>query len=113
MKHLLERNLIGFPTGWAMRALADRAVHRSGLRLDFNLEVNDTSTLFDLVAAGLGVTLIASALAAQRRDLCAVPLTGPPLTWTISALAISPRPTNRAALELWRRITVSSAEPRT
>src|SRR5919106_1200033 len=36
MKHLLERNLIGFPTGWAMRALADRAVHRSGLPLDFN-----------------------------------------------------------------------------
>ena len=108
IKHLEGHNLIGYPTGWAMRALADRAIHRSGLQLDFNLEVNDTSTLLDLVEAGLGVALIAHALAAQRPALCTAQLAGPRTEWTISAIAASPGPSSRAARELWRLITLPS-----
>ena len=105
VKQLHGRNMIGYPTGWAMRGLADRAIHRSALHLDVNLEVNDTSTSLDLIEAGLGVALIAEALATQRHALHTVQLSGPPINWTISALAAAPEPTNHAAGELWRRIT--------
>jgi DNA-binding transcriptional LysR family regulator len=108
------RNLIGYPRGWAMRALADRAARQSGMLLDVNLEVNDTSTLLDLVEAGLGFALIAEAIATQRPGLRAVPLRGAEVDWIISAVAAAPVPANAAARELWRRITVAShrAEPR-
>jgi DNA-binding transcriptional LysR family regulator len=102
---LTGRSLIGYPRGWAMRGLADRMMRRSGMQLDINLEVNDTPTLLDLVEAGLGVALIAEAIATQRRGLRAVALRGPKIDWIISAVAAAPGPTNPAARELWRLIT--------
>jgi DNA-binding transcriptional LysR family regulator len=102
---LAGRNLIGFPRGWVLRTLADRMMHQSGMHLDFNLEINDTSTLLDLVEAGLGVALIAEVLTTQRRALRPVRLSGPKINWTISAVAIAPGPINPAAGELWHAIT--------
>jgi DNA-binding transcriptional LysR family regulator len=102
---LVGRNLIGFPQGWVMRTLADQLMQRSRTHLDFNLEINDTSTLLDLIEAGLGVALIAEALTSQRRALRAVPLSGRTMYWTISALAAAPGPSNPAARELWRLLT--------
>jgi DNA-binding transcriptional LysR family regulator len=110
---LAGRNLIGFPRGWSMRNLTDRATAAAGLPLDVNLEVNDTATLLDLVEAGLGVTLIADALARQRRPLRTVPLSGPPkMDWTVSALTLAPAPTNPAALALWQLLTRKAPVPR-
>jgi DNA-binding transcriptional LysR family regulator len=104
------RIIIGFPRGWAMRNLTERATTAAAVSLDINLEVNDTATLLDLVEAGLGVTLIADALARQRRSLCAVPLSdGPKIDWTVSALTLDPVPTNPAALALWQQLTRKAA----
>jgi DNA-binding transcriptional LysR family regulator len=80
-------------------------MQQSGVQLDVNLEVNDTSTLLDLVEAGLGVALIAEGLITKRRALRAVKLSGPTVNWTISAVALAPGPTNPAAAELWHLIT--------
>lgn len=108
MSDLVGRNLIGYPRGWAMRTLADRAARESGTLLDVNLEVNDTSTLLDLVEAGLGFALIAEAMVTQRPALRAVPLRGAEVDWIISAVAAAPAPANPAARELWRVITQAS-----
>jgi DNA-binding transcriptional LysR family regulator len=105
VKDLVGRNLIGFPPGWVIRALGDRLIHESGVRLEVNLEVNDTAMLLDLVEAGLGVALIADALTTGRRGIHTVRLSGPKAVWTISAVAIAPEPSNPAARELWRLIT--------
>jgi DNA-binding transcriptional LysR family regulator len=99
------RNLIGFPDGWVIRALADRLMHDSGVHRELNLEVNDTATLLDLVEAGLGVALTAEALTSGRPRIRTVRLRGPQAVWTISAVAIAPEPSNPAARELWRLIT--------
>jgi DNA-binding transcriptional LysR family regulator len=101
---LAGRDLVGFPTGWGVRALADQMAHTYGIRLDFNLEVNDVSTLLDLVEAGLGVAFIPEALI-TRSALRAVQLSGPTIDWTISALSLAPGPVNPAARELWKLIT--------
>lgn len=102
---LVGQNLVGFPRGWVIRTLADRKMHESGVHVDFNIEINDTATLLDLVEAGLGVALIAEALATQRRALRTVQLSGPVVDWTISVVAVAPGPTNPAAGELWQLIT--------
>jgi DNA-binding transcriptional LysR family regulator len=108
VRDLSNRNLVSFPRGWAVRALAERLLSQSGVHLEFNLEVNDSGTLLDLVEAGLGVTLVGEALIRGRRGLRAVPLRGPKLAWTVSAVAVAPGPTEPAARELWRLITRSA-----
>ncbi|MDQ1705582.1 MAG: hypothetical protein QOF18_1948 [Frankiaceae bacterium] len=104
-KDLAGRHLIGFPRGWAMRTLADRWMHQSGTHLDVGIEINDTSTLLDLVEVGLGVALIAEALTTPRRALRPVRLSGPKINWTISAVAVAPGPVDPAARELWDLVT--------
>jgi DNA-binding transcriptional LysR family regulator len=102
---LTGRNLIGFPRGWVIRTLADQMMDLTGVHLDINLEVNDTSTLLDLIEAGLGVALIAEGLTSQRRALTTVRLSGRTINWTVSAVAVAPGPFNPAARELWHLIT--------
>jgi DNA-binding transcriptional LysR family regulator len=101
------RELIGFPSGWVIRTLTDRMAYESGTHLDSNHEVNDTSTLLDLVEAGLGVALIPEALITRRRALRPIRLSGPRIDWTISAVSLAPGPNNPAARELWKFITQS------
>jgi DNA-binding transcriptional LysR family regulator len=110
---LSQHNLIGYPTGWANRSLADRMLARAGMSIEPNLEINDTATLLDLIEARLGVAILADALLTQRRQLSAVPIR-PAAYWTISAITAAPAPTNPAARELWSRITANhdrSTEP--
>jgi DNA-binding transcriptional LysR family regulator len=100
------RTIVGYPQGWAIRNLADRAMHAAGAAYEVNLEVNDTSTLLDLVESGLGVTLIAEALARHRASLRTIPLSDKPkIHWLVSALALTPAPANPAALALWRMLS--------
>jgi DNA-binding transcriptional LysR family regulator len=102
---LVKRRLVGFPEGWAMHSLTEQFLQRTGTNLDVHFEVNDTATALDLIEAGLGVALIAEALATGRRALRIVPLRGRVIEWVISAVAAAPEPTNPAARELWRLIT--------
>ena len=112
LRDLIGRNLIGFPHGWALRTLADRALRDAGVSQELNLEVNDTATLLDLVEADLGIALVAQELTTGRRRLRTIPLSTPKHVWTISALAPAPEPRNHAARELWRRITRSAPRAR-
>jgi DNA-binding transcriptional LysR family regulator len=47
-------------------------------------EVNDTPTLLDLVAHGLGVAVVPRVLAAGRSDVAFVPLQGRAPQWEVS-----------------------------
>jgi xylan 1,4-beta-xylosidase len=66
-----------------------------------SLEVNDTSTLLDLVEAGLGVAVIPEAIARLRPALQQVTITDGSWNWTIAAQAVAPAPVNPAARALW------------
>jgi DNA-binding transcriptional LysR family regulator len=58
--------LVGYPLGWEVRTLSDRALRSSGVEPRYAFEVNDTRTLLDLVEIGLGVAVFPEALAAPR-----------------------------------------------
>src|SRR5438445_9503119 len=46
---IAERSQVGFPPGWGVRTQADRAMRAAGVEPRIDLEVNDTTTLLDLV----------------------------------------------------------------
>lgn len=91
---------VGFPPGWAARALVTRAFAQVGLPFRVDLEVNDVHTLLDLVEQQLGVALVPSSFAAKRPDrLHAVPLVDQAApSWTVSVAV--PQPPTPAAQAL-------------
>jgi DNA-binding transcriptional LysR family regulator len=102
LKTLRDRPLVGFPPGWGIRALSDRAMTEAGVQPNYEFEVNDTNTLLDLVEGGLGVTVIAEALLETLRpQLSWVPIKGRQWNWVVAAQALGPTPPNPAARALW------------
>jgi DNA-binding transcriptional LysR family regulator len=95
---------IGFPVGWGIRALADRAMHARGLEPNYVFEINDTSTVLELVEAGFGVALVPEIIANLKGGLRRIPLRGRRWNWTIVAEALGPAPPNPAARALWRML---------
>ena len=95
---------IGFPVGWGVRGLADRAMHSRGLEANYVFEINDTSTVLELVEAGFGVALVPEIIANLKSSLRKIPLKGRRWKWTIVAETLGPVPPNPAARALWRML---------
>ena len=94
----------GFPVGWGIRSLADRAMHSRGLESNYVFEINDTATVLDLVEAGFGVALVPESIANLRSSLRRIPLKGRRWNWAIVAETLGPAPPNPAARALWRML---------
>lgn len=102
LRALAAAVLIGFPPGWGVRTLSDVAFRAHGLEPHYAFEVNDTSTLLDLVAAGLGVALLPKALARPGDPrLRQVAISGRRWEWVISAQTLGAHPANPAAQAFW------------
>ena len=101
LKLLAEQSLVSFPPGWGVRDLADQAMQSVGLRPRYAYEVNDTTTVLDLLQAGCGVGVMPRVIAELRPDLRCITIKGPQQTWTISAQMLAPASPNPAARALW------------
>jgi DNA-binding transcriptional LysR family regulator len=101
---LADYEQVGFPPGWGVRTLADNAMRSAGHEPRVDLEVNDTSTLLDLVEAGLGVAVIPDAIARLRPNLREITISDGSWYWTIAAQAVAPMPVNPAARALWEML---------
>lgn len=99
-----EQPQIGFPVGWGVRALTDRAMQSRGLQPNYVFEINDTTTVLDLVEAGFGVALVPEIIANLKSSLRRIPLKGRRWTWTIAAETLGPAPPNPAARAMWRML---------
>jgi DNA-binding transcriptional LysR family regulator len=98
---LADQSLVGYPAGFGVRALADQALLWRRVQPHYAFEVNDTTTLLDLVEAGLGVSLVPEAIARLRPGLHRATTKGRTWTWTIAAETLAPVPPNPAARALW------------
>jgi DNA-binding transcriptional LysR family regulator len=106
LKALRDRVQVGFPPGWGIRILTDKAMIDAGVQPTYEFEVNDTNTLLDLVEGGLGVTVIAEALVELLRpQLEWVPIKGRQWEWVVAAQALGPTPPNPATRALWEMLT--------
>ena len=66
LRDLSGSALVGYPLGWEVRTLSDRALRSGGVEPRYAFEVNDTRTLLNLVEIGLGVAVFPEAIAAPR-----------------------------------------------
>lgn len=99
-----KQDVVGFPPGWGIRDLADRAMRAAGVEPRVDLEVNDTTTLLDLVEGGLGIAVIPEAIADLRPALATVAISGSNWEWAIAAQTLAPTPMNPAARALWQML---------
>ena len=72
-----------------------------GLQTHYAFEVNDTTTMLDLIQAGLGIGVLPRVIVALRPDLRCITIKGPERLWTIAAQTMGPTPANPAARALW------------
>jgi DNA-binding transcriptional LysR family regulator len=102
LRRIAEGPLVGFPLGWGIRDLSDRAFRARAVEPRYAFEVNDTQTLLDLVEGGLGAAVVPEAIALPRgARLRAVTISGRKWPWTMTAQAQAPEPPNPAARALW------------
>lgn len=95
------RPIIGFPPGWGIRELVDRAMRAAGVEPRVDLEVNDTTTLLELVEAGLGIAVVPTAITRLRPAVATADLAGPAWYWVVAAQTTAPAPRNPAGRALW------------
>jgi DNA-binding transcriptional LysR family regulator len=101
LAEVAEREQVGFPVGWGVRALVDKAMRSADLEPEVDLEVNDSDTLLDIVEAGLGVALVPEGLVRLRPDLQLITISSGSWYWTVAAQVVAPEPINPAARALW------------
>ncbi|HEV7623459.1 MAG TPA: LysR family transcriptional regulator [Amnibacterium sp.] len=107
-----QHQLVGFPPGWGVRELVDRAMRAAGVEPHVDLEVNDTTTLLDLVAAGLGIAVIPTAIARLRTAVATAALTGRAWQWVVAAQTTAPMPRNPAGRALWDMVNEGGHQTR-
>jgi len=64
-------------------------MHARGLEPNYVFEINDTSTVLELVEAGFGVALVPEIIANLKGGLRRIPLRGRRWNWTIVAEALA------------------------
>lgn len=101
LKLLAHQPLVGYPPGWGIRDLADQALQSAGVQPRYAFEVNDTTTMLDLVQAGCGLGVVPEVIATLRPDLARLAIKGRQRQWTIAAQVLAPTPPNPAARAFW------------
>ncbi|MFI9816848.1 LysR family transcriptional regulator [Saccharothrix variisporea] len=66
---LVSEPLIDFPPGWGVRNAVDRTFAAAGVERRATLEINDITTILDLVRHRLGIAFVPGFLAAEAPDL--------------------------------------------
>jgi DNA-binding transcriptional LysR family regulator len=82
-----DESFVDFYPDWGIRIEADAAFAAAGVDRHLAFEVNDLSTLIDLVANDLGVAILPRSLAPLRTPLRFVRLRGKPPNWTLTLVA--------------------------
>jgi DNA-binding transcriptional LysR family regulator len=109
----VDEPLVGLPPkGSAGYEAIDRVFADAGKRPHVPFDLNDAFSILDFVGHGLGVALVVESVAASRPDLQAISLAGPPMTWTLAAIAHRHHatPAARAFVALLDALEVSGAD---
>ncbi|MCX2729372.1 LysR family transcriptional regulator [Saccharopolyspora sp. NFXS83] len=90
-------------SGSGLQALIERSCTEAGVRLNRVCEATHIPLLVDLVAAGLGVSIVPDAIA-ERSGLPHARIEGPSITRPIHLVGRSPEPANPAARALLQHL---------
>lgn len=101
LKSVASETFVDFPMGAALRSANDAAFAADGLERRVALEADQPAVILDIVAEGLGVTILPWYLAADCHRVRLVPLSHMPIApWTLAAVTSTPRPLSAGARAL-------------
>ena len=92
LAELADETFIEFPPGWGVRSTVDQAFDAAGLSRRITVQMNDLSTIVDLVRLGLGVAFVPRSVAEQTDDLRHLPIRGESPTYRIALATAAGRP---------------------
>ncbi|MEU4678934.1 LysR family transcriptional regulator [Micromonospora sp. NPDC023737] len=98
---LADESFIEFPPGWGVRCAVDQAFASAGVNRRSTIQMNDMSTILDLVRLRLGVAFVPASVADQNADLRFLRVRHNPPTYQI-AIAAADRPLGPVAQQFLR-----------
>ncbi|HUZ21860.1 MAG TPA: LysR family transcriptional regulator [Acidimicrobiales bacterium] len=111
---LAGEEFVDFPVAWGSRIVVDEIFRAAGVARRVPFEVNDVTTLLDLVRAGLGIAVVPEAVAASQPALAGIAIGGRTDRWIVSVTTLEPEPPNpagRALLHLAREFWALPESP--
>jgi DNA-binding transcriptional LysR family regulator len=111
LRDLKDETFVEFPLDWGVRIAADRAYAAAGISRRIAFELNDVSTLLDLVANGLGIALVPRWVATNQRRVAIVPLRGRAPRWQVSVVTRRGGATSAAGRALSEMIPMRTWAP--
>jgi DNA-binding transcriptional LysR family regulator len=85
LAEIIDESFIDFPLGWGIRSAVDRAFSAAGIQQrHITFEMNDMSTVLDLVRLRLGVAFVPEPITADAGDLAFLPVRPDPVTYEIA-----------------------------
>jgi DNA-binding transcriptional LysR family regulator len=103
LEELAGECFVGMPPGSIGYQAIDRVFAASGTERQVPFEVNDVAAMLDFIEHGIGVTLMVKELAANRPQLCTIPLAESGMVWRLGVIAPPDEqitPAARALLDL-------------
>jgi DNA-binding transcriptional LysR family regulator len=87
-----DEPFIEFPPGWGVRSSVDMAFAAAGVSRRITVQLNDMSTILDLVRLGLGIAFVPLSVAERTDDLHYLRIRGARPTYRIAIARASGRP---------------------
>lgn len=115
LRDLREQSFVDFPADWGIRISVDRAFEAAAVGRRVAFELNDVRTLLELVAAGLGVSIVPPWASGYRLPLELIRLRGDGPRWVLAAVTRTgrrPSAAGRALLALLRGDDDAVSAPR-
>lgn len=108
---LADEPLAGFPEGWGVRAVVDRAFAAAGVSCTVAYEVNDTASVIEFVRHGLAVSLMPASMVDERDGLVLIPLRASAAEFVTAVAAPANRRLSAAARTLLDAATRRDPHP--
>jgi DNA-binding transcriptional LysR family regulator len=108
LRQLKDETFVEFPPDWGARIAADSAFAAARISRRIAFELNEVSTLLDLVANGLGVAVVPRWVANYERPVALVPLRGRAPRWEVTLVTRSNEATSAAGRALAEMVPLAT-----
>lgn len=111
LARLAEEDFIEGAAEWTSRTIVDRVFAAAALERHVICQVNDTATLLDLVAHGIGIAVVPRPRQTDRYAVRCVPIAARIPPWEVSLLTPQAGPLNPAARALVESVRACALVP--
>lgn len=111
MTELAQEPMVALRGGYGLRQVADRLCRDAGFVPRIAIEVTELSTLYALVAAGMGVAVVPCAHAGQTPAIRGIPISDPTAFRSYGAVTRRHGPTGRTARRFLEFVAGNSTFP--